>query len=134
MTAVTGKPLVLPPEREWELTVIEGMAKAVDTVVAIQAGTSISQGMRRHKRHIHFAVAGIAGTQLECGYIAGVTIGTGKRFTRNRQRVTVQGESHRLMRECRVVQLRKSGICAAVLRMAVTAPQVRVVMQHGAVH
>lgn len=106
MTAVTGEPRVRSPERERELTVIEGMTKAVDPIVTVQAGIAIGQGVCRHKRHIRLTVAGITGTRLECGYIAGVAIGTGERFTCSRQRVAVQGESHHLMRELRVAQLR----------------------------
>lgn len=74
---------------ERKLIMIEIRDQAIDAIVTSETIGAKRQRMCRHKDHIHFAVTGIAGGQVEYGDVVAVTIRTGKRFVPSCKLVTV---------------------------------------------
>lgn len=68
---------------------IEALAKAVDSIVALQAGRAERQEMDLGKDSVHLTVAGIARVCGEGGDILVVTVGACERFLLGRELVSV---------------------------------------------
>ena len=75
---------------ERELTVIEGVTKAVDPVVAIQAGRAKGKGMRRHVARVHSSVTCVAGFQREGRDVAMMAVVALERLLRRPDQVSLQ--------------------------------------------
>lgn len=74
--------------------------------MAIEAGRAKRQRVRGHESQVHLTVTGIAGVWGERCDIAVMAISACERCTRSRKLVSVQGESHRLVGEGRIVHHR----------------------------
>ena len=88
MTPVTCKICMATLKCKRILIMVEFFPKAIHTIVTIQAGCSIDQGMACHESYILLAVTAITSAGIKFADIVRVAVLAGKRFARRRELVT----------------------------------------------
>lgn len=111
---------------------VKASPKAVDPIVAIQAGGAKGLEMILGEGSVHLTVAGLTGVRREAGDIGLVAVRTGERLVLGSAPVSVQRESQQLVRELSPCHHRQRRIRAQVFRMARPAFQLRVFLVYGA--
>jgi len=119
---------------KFETSVIEIIPVTIHSVVARKAVRAKGKEMGLGEGNADLTVAGLAGVWGEGRDVALMTIIAGERYIRSRELVTVQGESHHLMRESRVLHHREFRIGAAMFRVTMTATEIGIFVQKSAVH
>jgi hypothetical protein len=118
----------MPAGKRKGCVVTEIFSEPIHSIVAIETGVAIFDGMSLGEDRVNIAMTIQTGVRSERGNIALVTIIARERLTRRCQIMALQGITNRFMRKPATVHDGKGCVCPAMFWMAMAARQVGVIV------